>query len=235
MIGSSEYIQQGFRRELLSGRTPPKTVRRTSLVRRTNQPARQPANQAREFSELTAPSIKKISSLGDRVLRIYPTRVVGFPRIYPTRLVGFPKIYPTRLVGFPRIYSQRRLSAFRRCICNDGCRPSESTSKEVCRLSETISNEDCRLSKVYLTRLVGYLRIYPTRVFSAFRAYMQRGVCVCVFNFGLDDRDLKPKTSKWRSSMSIVNIRQRLALTREIFRTMKYGKRESYIFVSGSR
>ena len=86
-----------------------------------------------------------------------------------------------------------------------------------------------------LTRLVGYLRIYPTRVFSAFRAYMQRGVCVCVFNFGLEDRDLKPKTSKWRSSMSIVNIRQRLALTREIFRTMKYGKRESYIFVSGSR
>ena len=171
MIGSSEYIQRGFRRELLSGRTPPKTVRRTSLVRRTNQPARQPANQAREFSELTAPSIKKISSLGDRVLRIYPTRVVGFPRIYPTRLVGFP-----------RIYSQRWLSAFRRCICNDGCRPSESTSKEVCRLSETISNEDCRLSKVYLTRLVGYLRIYPTRVFSAFRAYMQRGVCVCVFS-----------------------------------------------------
>ena len=166
---SSEYIQQGFRRELLSGRTPPKTVRRTSLVRRTNQPARQPANQAREFSELTAPSIKKISSLGDRVLRIYPTRVVGFP-----------KIYPTRLVGFPRIYSQRRLSAFRRCICNDGCRPSESTSKEVCRLSETISNEDCRLSESISNEARRLSENISNEGFFGFPSiYATRCVCVC--------------------------------------------------------
>ena len=128
-------------------------------------------------------------------------------------VVSIPKMYMQRWLSAFRKYFQRSMSAFRDYI-QRRLSTFESISNEARRLSENISNEG----------FFGFPSIYATRC-----------VCVCVFNFGLEDRDLKPKTSKWRSSTSIVNIRQRLALTREIFRTMKYGKRESYIFVSGSR